>query len=399
MQAFDGIRVLDLTHVLAGPFSTYQLAVLGADVIKIESRDATDMSRETGPDDELNYAMMGTHFLSQGSNKRAITVNLKTTEGKKILSQLIETADVLVENFKCGTLEKLGFGYADMKKLNPKIIYCSITGFGHTGPKSHNGAFDNVIQAYSGIMETTGPVDDRSVMIGPPMLDYGTGAQAAFAISAALLRRERTGEGQHVDVAMLDCALMLMASNLLNHSQNGLAPKRAPVGRNYISAYGCYDAADTRIMIGTFTPKQNERMWRALGRDDLADEVKDLRLPELPKRRDQDEAVLIEILATKTADEWEEILNAAGVPSARVRALDETLESEQVKSRHVQGEFTHPEFPGRVFRPGLAGFGCDVDGPAITSTPALLGQHNTEILEELGYEADDITRFRENGVI
>ena len=224
MQAFDGIRILDLTHVLAGPFSTYQLALLGADVIKIESRDATDMSRETGPDDDLNEVMMGTHFMTQGSNKRAITLNLKTEEGRQIMTQLIETADVLVENFKRGTLEKLGFSYETMKQINPKIIYCSITGFGHTGPKGEDGAFDNVIQAYSGIMEATGPADDRSVMVGPPVLDYGTGAQAAFAISAALLRRERSGESQHIDISMLDCALMLMSSSVLNHSQTGLPP-------------------------------------------------------------------------------------------------------------------------------------------------------------------------------
>lgn len=399
MQAFDGIRILDLTHVLAGPFSTYQMALLGADVIKIESQDAVDMSREVGPDDMLNEEMMGTHFLTQGSNKRAITLNLKAEEGRQIMTRLVETADVLVENFKCGTLAKLGFSYEAMKEINPNIIYCSITGFGHSGPKAEHGAFDNVIQAYSGIMEATGPADDRAVMVGPPVLDYGTGAQAAFAITAALLRREKTGEGQRIDISMLDCALMLMSSAVFNYSQTGQSPKRAAEGRNNVGAYGCYDAADGRFMIGTFTPRQNENMWRAMGRDDLADEVKDLRVMDIPKRRLIDEPVLIDIVATKTCQEWEEILTVAGVPAARVRPLEETLESEQIKSRSVLGEFTDPAFPDRVFKPALAGFGCNEDGPAITRNPARLGEHNEEILTQLGYSAEEISHFKAQDVI
>ena len=152
-------------------------------------------------------------------------------------------------------------------------------------------------------------------------------------------------------------------------------------------------------MIGTFTPRQNERMWRVMGRDDLADEVKDLRLMDLPKRRDKDEPILIDIVATKTCDEWEALLNPAGVPTARVRSLDETLLSDQIKSRSVLGEFTDPNLPGRVFRPAMAGFGCDHDGPAITSIPARLGQHNEEVLTELGYSADQIENLKEQDVI
>lgn len=399
MLAFEGIRVLDLTHVLAGPFATYQLALLGADVIKIESRDASDMSREVGPEDNLNDEMMGTHFIAQGSNKRAITLNLKSEDGCKIFRKLIDSADVVVENFKCGTLAKLGFSYEAMKAINPRIIYCSITGFGHSGPKSQDGAFDNVIQAYSGMMEATGPADDRAVMVGPPVLDYGTGAQAAFAISAALLRREKCGEGQHIDVAMLDCALMLMSSSVTNYSQTGQPPVRTAQSRNYIAAYGCYDAADARLMIGTFTPRQNERMWRALGRDDLADEVKGLRIPDMRKRIEKDEATLIDIIATRTADEWENLLNAAGVPAARVRTLDEALESPQIKARQVCGEFSNPEISDHVFRPAVAGFGCDIDGPVLETAPARLGQHNAEVLRDLGYGDAEISRFSDEGVI
>jgi len=399
MQAFDGIRVLDLTHVLAGPFATYQLALMGADVIKIESRDATDMSREIGPIETLNDQMMGTHFLSQGGNKKAITLNLKTEDGRAIFTKLISTADVLVENFKCGTLAKLGFSYERLKEIRPGIIYCSMTGFGHTGPKAEDGAFDNVIQAYSGLMETTGPADDKAIMVGSPMLDYGTGAQAAFAISTALLRRERTGEGQHLDVAMLDCALTFMATAVVNHSNNGQSPTRAPLGRNYIAAYGCYEASDTRIMVGTFTAKQNERMWRIMGRDDLAETVKDLTITQISKRQAEDEAILIEILRTKTADEWESLLNAGGVPAARVRDLDEALASEQAAARSATATFNDWNNPEKQYRAITAGFECDHDGPHLKTPPARLGQHNSPILEELGYSVDEIRDFEKNGVI
>jgi len=399
MQAFDGIRVLDLTHVLAGPFATYQLALLGADVIKIESREATDMSREIGPIESLNDQMMGTHFLSQGGNKKAITLNLKSEDGRAIFTKLIKSADVLVENFKCGTLAKLGFGYDRLKEIRPGIIYCSMTGFGHIGPKAEHGAFDNVIQAYSGLMETTGPADDKAMMVGSPMLDYGTGAQAAFAISSALLRRERTGEGQHLDVAMLDCALTFMATAVVNHSNNGQSPMRAPLGRNYIAAYGCYEAADTRVMIGTFTAKQNERMWRILGRDDLAETVKDLTITQISKRQAEDEQILIDILRTKTADEWEELFNKGGVPAARVRDLDEALASDQAASRSATATFSDWNNPEHQHRAITAGFACDHDGPTLKTPPAHLGQHNAHVLAELGYSAEDIRNFEENGVI
>ena len=281
MQAFEGIRVLDMTHVLAGPFSTYQLAVLGADVIKIEPVGNPDMNRDVGAVDSLNDAGMGTHFQSQGANKRAMSLNLKSGKGREIFKALARDADVIVENFRAGALERLGLGYADLCAVKPDIIYCSITGFGQTGPKRGHGAFDNVIQAWSGMMTATGHPDQPPVMVGPPVADYGTGAQAAFAIASALLRRERTGEGQRIDVSMLDSALAMMACWVLNASLTGEPPSRSANGRTFVAAYGCYEASDTRLMIGAATGRQNARLWRALGREDLAQEVEGLRIQEL----------------------------------------------------------------------------------------------------------------------
>ena len=399
MQAFKGIRVLDMTHVLAGPFSTYQLAVLGADIIKVEAAGSPDMNRDVGPVDALNDAGMGSHFQSQGANKRAMTLNLKSAKGREIFKALAKDAHVIVENFRAGAMERLGLGYEDLRAVNPDIVYCSITGFGHTGPKRGHGAFDNVIQAFSGMMEATGHPDEPAVMVGPPFADYGTGAQAAFAIAAALLRRERTGEGQRIDVSMLDSALAMMACWVLNASLTGEPPARSGNGRTFVGAYGCYDAADAQLMIGAATGRQNARMWRALGRDDLAQEVEGLRIRDLQTRRARDAATLAGIIRMRTADEWETLFNEAGVPAARVRTLDEALSSEQVASRGVLGEYASAHMPEARPRTAVAGFGCSEDGPAVYRAPPGAGQHTGELLAELGYGPGDISALEREGVV
>lgn len=400
MQAFDGIRVLDLTHVLAGPFSTYQLAVLGADVIKIEGRDHFDMNREIGAVADFNEKMMGSHFQSQAANKRAITLNLKAPEGQDIFKKLAATADVIVENFRSGKLASMGLGYEDIKAIKPDIIYCSITGFGQTGPKAGDAAFDNTIQAYSGMMLQTGAADEEAVLVGPPVLDYGTGAQAAFAIAAALLRRERTGEGQYLDVAMLDAALMLMTSGVINVNTTGREPGRSRYARMPFAAYGGYKTKDGEVlMIGAATPAQHEKLWRALGRDDLAEEMKSIRTHQIPKLVERDEAVLVEILATKTAQEWEDILIPAGLPAARVRTINEALESEQVASRGVVGSFPSKHSKHGELKPAVAAFMCNADGPAVQTTPPELGEHTAEILGEIGYDPATIKNLTEQGVL
>ena len=399
MQAFDGLRVLDLTHVFAGPFSTYQLAVLGAEVIKIESRDAFDMNREIGAVGAFNQSMMGSNFQSQAANKRAITLNLKTEKGREIFKALAETSDVIVENFRSGKLASLGLGYDDICTIKPDIIYCSLTGFGQTGPKREHSAFDNTIQAYSGMMLQTGPVDDDAVLVGPPLLDYGTGAQAAFAISSALLRRERTGQGQYLDVSMLDAAFAMMSSTVLNTNLTGRTPGRAKYARSPFAAYGAYETADGVLTIGAATPSQYARLWRALDREDLAKEVEGLRTPDMVKRRDKDESVFLEIFKRKTADEWEIILIEAGLPAARVRTLNEALASEQVASRSVIGRYCFADTEVNELKPVVAAFQSPTDGPSIHSPPPALGEDTDAILDELGYTFDGIVKLRHAGVV
>src|SRR5205823_10120546 len=219
-RPFEGIRIIDITHVLAGPFAAYQLAVLGADVIKVEHPDDPDQSRLSGTDRALNRAQMGTSFLTQGSNKRAMTLDLKQEKGREVLQRLVAGADVLVENFRPGAFAALGLGYEALSTINPRLVYCSISAFGHTGARREQTAYDHVIQATSGLMAMTGTEDVHPVKFGAPAVDYATGTMAAFALASALFQRERTGEGQHIDLAMLDVAMILMSSHLTGYLSN-----------------------------------------------------------------------------------------------------------------------------------------------------------------------------------
>src|SRR5947207_3291987 len=214
-RPFEGIRILDITHVLAGPFAAYQLAVLGADVIKVENPDEPDQRREGGTDRALNRRNMGTSFLTQGSNKRSITLDLKQEAGREILKRLVKGADVLVENYRPGAFAALGLGYEALLAINPRLIYCSISAFGQDGVRREQTAYDHVIQATSGIMASTGTEEVNPIKIGAPAVDYAAGTMGAFALASALFQRERTGKGQHIDLAMLGVAMMLQASHRL----------------------------------------------------------------------------------------------------------------------------------------------------------------------------------------
>src|SRR5476651_389073 len=216
-RPFEGIRVIDVTHVLAGPFATYQLAVLGADVIKVEHPDDPDQSRGAGTDKELNRRNMGTAFLTQASNKRSITLDLKSEKDRDILRDLVKTADVFVENYRPGAFEALGLGYEALAAINPRLIYASFSAFGQNGPRGPQTAYDHVIQATSGIMAMTGTKEVNPIKFGSPAIDYATGMTGAFALAAALFQRERTGKGQRVDMAMLDVAIVLMSSHVTGY--------------------------------------------------------------------------------------------------------------------------------------------------------------------------------------
>ncbi len=399
MRPFEGIRCLDLTHVLAGPFSTFQLAVLGADVIKIEPPTNPDMTREESVIRALGEEDYGTLYLGQNAGKRAITLDLKTEKGRDILRKLVAGADVLVENYRTGKMAELGLGYEDLSSINPKLIYCSLTGFGQTGPKAKHPAYDVVIQAYSGLMVANGEENSAPVRVGPPMVDYGTGAQAALAISAALYQRGHTGKGQRIDVSMLDGALMLMSSQVTSTLCSGSSPTAHGNDHPDYAGYSAYKTKDGLLMIGAHTTRQAADIFHAIGDSALGDEVAAMSRDELRAARGRLADILTEVLQTRTAQEWEDVLNEGGVPAARVRRLEETLAGEQVAARSVLQTFEGQGGPDETRRLAVAAYSFAHGGPKLDRPPPRVGEHTEEVLAELGLGAEEIADLKSTGTV
>jgi crotonobetainyl-CoA:carnitine CoA-transferase CaiB-like acyl-CoA transferase len=396
MQPFSNIRVIDLTHVIAGPFCTYQLAVLGADVIKIEPPENPDTVRAKTAEFPAGGNSLGYSYTAQGSNKRAISVDLKHPRGKKILGQLLMDTDVLVENYRTGAMAKLGFGYAAVKSIKPDIIYCSLTGFGQHGQDGERTAYDNIIQAASGLMSTIGTKQTSPTKVGPPVLDYGTGMQAAFAIATALFQRTSTGKGQYIDIAMQDAALMLMSSHITYIKETGKPPALSGNMSAFNAGYGCYETSDGLIMLGAYTATQANRMWQVFGDPEHGEELQDLQPPGFASHLEEDSRRIAEILMNKTAHQWEKELNANRVPAARVRKLEETLKDRQLESRKVIQSL---DINGRESSYPVAAFEFENGGPSLRFPPPVFAQHTREVLQDLGYNDGVIDDLASGGVV
>jgi crotonobetainyl-CoA:carnitine CoA-transferase CaiB-like acyl-CoA transferase len=395
-RPFEGIRVLDLTHVLAGPFCTYQLAVLGAETIKIEEPGSGDIARQTGCDRALNRRLMGTGYLTQGGNKRCLTLDLKDPRGQDVLRRLARGADVLVENFRSGAMGALGLGYEDLRVLNPRLIYCSMTGFGQEGPKARDNAYDCVIQAISGLMSTTGWPGGPPVKTGAPVIDYASGLSAAFAVSAALFQRERTGRGQRIDCAMLDAALLLMSASVTACLWSGVAPRPRGNDLEY-AGVSAYETQDGVLMLGSFRAGQHRRLWEALGRPDLAALAS---VAEQEEHRERFATALREVMPTRTAEEWERFLAALHVPAARMRDLGEALALDQVAHRGLLHRFDAGPEVDRPLTVPVAGFRfADGGGPRADTPPRALGADTDAVLAELGLGPDEIAALRRDRVV
>jgi crotonobetainyl-CoA:carnitine CoA-transferase CaiB-like acyl-CoA transferase len=396
MRPFEGIKILDCTHVLAGPFAAYQLAVLGADVIKVDDPNEPDQSRESGADHALNKAMMGTGFLTQGSNKRAIALNLKTEGGREALERLVaDWADVLVENYRPGAFKALGLGYEDLARLKPTLVYASMTAFGQDGPRGTQTAYDHAIQATSGITASTGTETSGPIKAGAPMVDYATGTMGAFAISAALFQRLRTGQGQYIDLAMLDVAMILQGSQITDYLHSGHHPKRAGNVMRF-AASSAFPTRDGLVQLAASNARQHRRFYEAIGDPD---EAKRSSLEERYERHAEKLAAVAEKMKEKTADEWETYLQSRHVPATRVRELREALADPHLQTRGVLHR--HEAVPG-VDKPvtvPLAAFKFAHDGPSIERPPARVGEHTDEVLGAVGYTAEQIAALRRSGAI
>ncbi len=391
-RPFEGIRIVDATHVLAGPFAAYQLGLMGAEVIKVEHPDDPDQSRGNGPDWDLNRAGMGTQYLTQNANKRCVTLDLKQEAAREVFRRLVARADVLVENFRPGAFEALGLGYEALSALNPRLIYCSISAFGQQGPRGPQTAYDHVIQATSGMMACTGTPEANPIKLGAPAIDYATGTMGAFALASALFQRERTGRGQRIDLAMLDVALVMMAAHMTAQSRTGRAAK--PRGNDHeFATNSCYAAKDGLIMLGASNLRQQKRLWDALGRPEMAKRTNEERIAQ----RDAERVALAAIMVTRTAQEWEEFLQPRHIPAARVRDMVDALADPQIATRGLLHPFQDAAgVPGRFAVP-VAPFLFEHGGPRVDAPPRALGADTDAVLAELGYDAAARAALRASG--
>lgn len=394
----EGVRVLDMTNVLAGPFAGYQLALLGADVVKVETAGSGDLARQLGADPDLSAEYMGVSFLAQNAGKRSVTVNLKTEGGKKVFEQLLADADVLLENFRPGVLARLGFDWEHLHELNPRLIYCAVSGFGATGPMSSRPAYDQVVQGLSGIMSVTGDTESAPLRVGYPVCDSFGGMAAAMTVCAAIVRQRQTGQGAYLDTSMLDAAITSMGWVVSNHLVTGKEP--VPMGNENMTSApsGAFRTADGVLNIAANKQEQYEILCKVLGREEL---VTDPRFVTREDRKRNREILRDELeisLKEKTAAEWDEILLDTGVPAAPVAPVSEALRSDQIRHRGPISELDVAAGSGTV---QVLGLPTHVDGESVRpdTPPPTLGEHTDEILREIGFSDEQITRFREEGAV
>jgi crotonobetainyl-CoA:carnitine CoA-transferase CaiB-like acyl-CoA transferase len=398
LKPLHDIHILDLTNVLAGPFCCHQLAHMGADVIKVETPRSGDLARQLGADAELNRKFMGVSFLAQNPGKRSITVNFKHPLGKEVFRKLVRNADVVVENFRPGVMDRLGLGYETLRQENRRLIYCAISGFGQDGPLRDLPAYDQIIQGMSGVMSITGAPENAPYRVGYPVADTIGGITAAFAVAAALADHERT-DGYFIDVSMLEATLATMGWVVSNYLISGKEP--VPMGNENFTAApsGTFHTGKGLLNIAANKQEQFEAMCRVVERDDL---ITDPRFAERQARlqhRFELKEILERELARKSAKDWWQLLNETGVPAGPVYSVPEALDHPQLRDRGMVGHFTDVPGVGRDIRLVRTGFKLNGEAPAVETPPPTLGQHTDQILKELGYSREQIENLKQERAI
>ncbi len=406
MPALQGLRILDLSRVLAGPWATQLLSDLGADVIKIERPGVGDDTRHWGPPNLTDSAGQPTaeaaYYLAANRGKRSVAVDLSTPGGQEVIRALAAQSDVVVENYKVGQLAKYGLDYASLSALNPRLVYCSITGFGQTGPYSHRPGYDYIIQAMSGFMSITGERDGLPgagpQKAGVAIADLFTGLYSLIAILAAIEQRHSTGRGQHIDMALFDTMVAALANMNTNTLIGGFTPRRAGNAHGNVVPYQVFEAADTPFVLAVGNDGQFARLCDVGGRPELAADPRFARNEDRIVHRAELIPELAAMIRTRPAAYWLEALEAACVPAGPINTIPQALADPQILSRGLRIDLPHP-LSGQVPLVGMPIRMSD-SPPAYHRAPPLLGQHTDEVLRELaGFDDDRLAALRAAGAI
>lgn len=396
-EVLKGVRILDLTNVLAGPYSCYLLAQLGAEVIKVERTGSGDLARQLGADADLNQEKMGISFLAQNAGKMSMTLNLKDPTGKEIFKKLVKNSDVVVENFRAGVMTRLGLDYESLKQVNSKIIYCAISGFGQNGPMAPLQAYDQIIQGLSGVMSVTGDEESGPLRVGYPLCDTIGGLTAAFAISAALYKRSQTNQGENIDVSMLESTLSTMGWVVSNWLIGGVEPTRLGNQNMTAAPSGAFETKRGVINIAANQQVQFERLSKILGCETWLEDPRFMTREARKLNRIALNQELEKALSVKTAKEWTDILNQNDIPAGEVQSIPDVLEHPQMQARDFIKKVKSKR--GQEVDVVRAGFKLDSGDPVPTSYPPLLGEHTEELLRELGYSDEELSYFKKAEII
>ena len=402
IQPIQGIRVVDISRALAGPFCTMMLGDLGADVIKVERPGRGDESRSWGPPfvgaATEAYPGESTYYLAANRSKRSLTLNLKDPAGQQIIKQLAEVSDVLVENFLTGSLDRMGLGYEQLHKLNPRLVYCSISGYGRTGPYADKGGYDFILQAEGGIMGITGPVEGPPYRVGVSLIDITTGMFASTAILAALRARDITGEGQLLDLSLLNSSAAILANVASNYLVGGVEPKRMGNAHFNIAPYEVFRAHDRWITLGALNQRQWENLCNTVERPQIIADPLFATNQDRVANREALAEVLNEAFSARDASEWVEKLHGVGIPSGVINSVADVFNHPQAEARELKIELDHPT-AGRIGFPGYPYKFSETPAEA-HRPPPLLGEHNEEILVELlDFSPEAVQELREQGTI